>query len=151
MKENSNQHNARELLRRSRVEVDPGTFVFVSMPHSAFATLLHDARIGPRGAGPFMIFFDRHEVTLVLEEADFAATRSAISDAKIERGYRLVTFDLVLDPNVTGFIALISEILAEAGVPVMAISAFSRDHVLIRQQDLATALRALSPHVAELC
>jgi hypothetical protein len=47
--------------------------------------------------------------------------------------------------------AEISRILAEADIPIMALSAFSRDHLLIKQNDLASALKALREHVAELC
>jgi len=45
----------------------------------------------------------------------------------------------------------VTEILAGAGVSVGALSAFSRDHLLIKQDDLGKALRVLGEHVAELC
>jgi uncharacterized protein len=57
----------------------------------------------------------------------------------------------VLGWDVVGFLALVTRILAEAGVSCGALSAFSRDHLLVRQDDLPKALRALGPHVAELC
>ncbi len=53
--------------------------------------------------------------------------------------------------DVVGFLARVTEILAAAGVAVGALSAFSRDHLLVKQDDLGKALRALGPHVAELC
>jgi hypothetical protein len=62
-----------------------------------------------------------------------------------------LTFDIELDLNVVGFFAEISRILAEDDVPIMALSAFSRDHLLIKQNDLAKALKALGGHVGELC
>ena len=37
------------------------------------------------------------------------------------------------------------------GIPVGALTAFSRDHLLIKQEDLGRALRVLGEHVAELC
>ena len=45
----------------------------------------------------------------------------------------------------------VARILADDGVPIIALSAFSRDHLLVKQSDLANALKALGPHVAELC
>jgi hypothetical protein len=52
---------------------------------------------------------------------------------------------------VVGFLARVTEILAEASVPVGALSAYTRDHLLIKQEDLGNALRVLGEHVAELC
>jgi hypothetical protein len=100
---------------------------------------------------PFMILMDKHEVTLLLDETDFGTMRRAIRDAKVAGGYRLLTFDIELDLEVVGFMAEVSRILAEAGVPIMALSAFTRDHLLIKQEDLAKALKALGEHVGELC
>ena len=60
-------------------------------------------------------------------------------------------FAMSLPWNVVGFLARVTEILATAGIAVGALSAFSRDHLLIKQEDLGTALRVLGEHVAELC
>lgn len=98
-----------------------------------------------------MIFMDRHEVTLMLDDVDFETIRHAIRGAKIERGFRLLTFDIMMDFSVVGFLATVSSVLAEAGISIIALSAFSRDHLLVKQTDLAAALKALGPHVAELC
>jgi len=48
-------------------------------------------------------------------------------------------------------LAEISKILAEAGITIGALSAFSRDHVLVKQNDLARALKVLGEHVEEVC
>ncbi|HEX8921929.1 MAG TPA: ACT domain-containing protein [Pyrinomonadaceae bacterium] len=77
--------------------------------------------------------------------------RYAVRDARVESGFRLLTFDVELDWNVVGFLARVTQILAEAGVSCGALSAFSRDHLLIKQDELGKALRVLGPHVAELC
>jgi hypothetical protein len=98
-----------------------------------------------------MLLKDEHEVTLLLEEADWRAMRHAARDASVEGGFRLVTFDIVLDWKVTGFLAHVTDLLAQAGISCGALSAFSRDHLLIKQDDLGKALRILGPHVAELC
>ncbi|HMS07909.1 MAG TPA: ACT domain-containing protein, partial [Pyrinomonadaceae bacterium] len=70
---------------------------------------------------------------------------------RVERGFRLLTFDTVMDFSVVGFLASVAEILTEAGVSIVALSSFSRDHILVKQDDLARALKALGPHVEELC
>ncbi|MDT4898777.1 MAG: uncharacterized protein QOH25_3854 [Acidobacteriota bacterium] len=98
-----------------------------------------------------MLLRDEHEVTLLLDETDWRTVRHALRDARVEGNFRLLTFDIKLDWNVVGFVARVTEILADAGISCGALSAFSRDHLLIKQDDLGTALRVLGPHVAELC
>jgi len=133
------------------VSVSPETFTLVSVAHADFTRLMQNPEISPRMTAPFMILKDAFEVTMLLDETDYGTMRHALRDAKVERGYRMLTFDIELGLGVVGFLAEVARILAAAGVPILAISAFSRDHVMVRQQDLANALKALGPHVSELC
>lgn len=145
-------NNASELLSSSRVEVAAETFTLISMDRAAWTRLLQRPELSPRMSAPFMIFMDSREVTLLLDDADMEAIRPGIDDSmKVERGFRMLTFDIAMDFEVIGFIAEVSRILAAAGVPIFPISAFTRDHILVKQNDLATTLRALGPHVADLC
>jgi uncharacterized protein len=147
----SEQPTVEELLRRTKVEVLPATFVLVGLRHEDWRRLLEQPELSPRADAPFMLLRDARETTLLLEEEDWLAMRHAARDARVERGFRLVTLDIELPWNVVGFLARVTEILAGAGVCVGALSAFSRDHLLIKQDDLATALRVLGEHVDELC
>ena len=143
--------NVEELLRRTRVEVAPGTFVLVGMRHDEWRRLLESPELSPRAGADFMLLRDAREVTLLLEEEDWRAMRHAARDARAEAGFRLVTLDVELPWNVVGYLARVTGILAAEQIAVGALSAFTRDHLLIKQADLARALRALGPHVAELC
>ena len=140
-----------ELLRKSSVSVSPETFAIVSLMKERWFALLAESALSPRMSAPFMIFMDLNEVTLVLDETDLRTMLPGLAGARIERGYRLLTFDVVMDLSVTGFIAEVSRILAEAAIPILPLSSFSRDHLLVRQAELGAALKALGPHVAELC
>ena len=143
--------DAAELLRQAKVGVAPETYVLVGLRHADWARLLESPELSPRPEAPFMLLADTREVTLLLEEDDWRAMRHAARDARVESGFRLVTLDIELDWNVVGYLARVTAILAAEGVSVGALSAFSRDHLLVKQQDLGTVLRALGPHVAELC
>ncbi len=140
-----------ELLRRTKVEVAPATFFLVGLSHQTWARLLEQPELSPRADAPFMLLRDRYEVTLLVEEADWLTMRHAARDARVEGGFRLVTFDIELGWHVVGYLALVTELLARAGISVGALAAFSRDHLLIKQADLGPALRVLGEHVAELC
>jgi hypothetical protein len=143
--------NALELLKSAKVEVAPETFFLVSLPHNDWVKLLENPELSPRMTAPFMIFRDKWEVTLLLDEIDFGTVRHQIRDAKTAGNYRLLSFDVELDFSVVGFLAEVARILAEAEISIVALSAFSRDHLLIKQEDLAKALKVLGEHVSELC
>ncbi|HLA96199.1 MAG TPA: ACT domain-containing protein [Pyrinomonadaceae bacterium] len=142
---------AQELLKETKVEVAPETYNLVSLSHDEWGQLLQNAALSPRMTAPFMILMDKYEVTLLLDEIDIANIREGIGEAKVEGGFRMLTFDTELDFDVVGFMAAVSGILADAGISIIPISAFSRDHILIKQNDLAKALKSLGPHVRELC
>ncbi|MEJ7616816.1 MAG: ACT domain-containing protein [Pyrinomonadaceae bacterium] len=140
-----------ELLRRARVEVAPETFYLLGIDHQDWLRLTDDAELGPSRLSPFMMLRDGHEVTLLLTEDDWRAMRYAARDARVEGGFRLLTLDVELGWDVVGFVAHAAKIIADAHIPCGFLSAFSRDHLLIKQTDLARALLVLGPHVAELC
>lgn len=143
--------DAAELLRRTKIEVAPEIFYLVSVRFEDWLKLLENPELSPRMHAPFMIFRDKFETTLLLDEIDYGAIRHAVRDAKVESGFRLVTFDIELGWNVVGFLALITKILADAGIPVGSLAAFSRDHLLIKQSDLPKALKVLGEYVDEVC
>ncbi len=143
--------NAKDLLRSAKVEVAGGTFALVGMTREHLLRLLADNSMSPRMSAPFMIFMDPHEVTLILDEVDLANMRPGLGSSRIEQGYRMLTFDVVLDLSVVGFMAEISRILADAGVAILPLSSYSRDSLLIKQDDLSTSLKALGPFVDDVC
>lgn len=143
--------DARSILKQSGVEVHPGEFVIISFSREGWSRMLQDNSLSPRGEAPYMIFSEANEVTLVVDTADFENIRPALGDSRFERGFRLLTFTAAMDFSVVGFFAEVSGVLAEAGIPIIALSSFSRDHLVVKQDDLADALKALGPHVDNLC
>jgi len=74
------------------------------------------------------------------------ARRGATPPALIRReetGWKIITFDVELPFELTGFLAVVAGVLAEQGTPIFALSAFSTDHLLVREVDLETAVQAL--------
>ena len=143
--------SAEKLLTQTRVSVSASTFVLVGMRHEEWRRLLEQPELSPRADAPFMLLRDEHEVTLLLAEEDWRVMRHAARDARTEGGFRLLTLDIELGWQVVGYLARVTEILAQGGIPVGALSAFSRDHLLVKQDDLGRALRVLGEHVEELC
>ena len=140
-----------QLLSQTRIEVAPATYVIVGITHHDWERLLESPELSPNARAPFMVFRDAKEVTLVIENDDWQRIRHAVRDARVESDYRLITLDVVLPWNVVGYIAQVAKILADANISVGVLSSFSRDHLLIKQQDLGRALKSLGPHVLETC
>ncbi len=140
-----------ELLRRTKVEVAPATFFLVGLRHEDWRRMLENPELSPRADAAVMLLRDAFEVTLLLEEEDWRTMRYAARDARVEGNFRLVTLNIELAWNIVGYVARVTEILAAAGITVGVLSAFSRDHLLIKQDELPRALRVLGEHVGELC
>lgn len=103
-------------------------------------------------ATPFSaLVADKDEVTLLLPESVWQDFADRLPDLRQGGEYRLITFDQPLDPALIGFLALVTRILAEAGVPVLVLSAFERDHVLVPAAQFQAAwgaLQAAQEHLA---
>ena len=120
------------------------TFVLLGLSDQNWTRLLENPELSPRPESPFLIFRDSREVTLLLEDNDYERIRHLVRDAKIERGFRLVTLDIELPWNVIGYLARVTGILAASGIPVGALSSFSRDHLLVKATGLDRALLVLN-------
>ncbi len=143
--------DAEELLRKTRVEVAPATYFLIRLSFEQWAQLRENPELSPRGEAPFMFLRDDREITLLLDETDWRTMRHAVRDARVESDFRLLTLDIELPWSTIGYLALVTDILRRAGVSVGALSAFSRDHLLIKQNDLAKTLKVLGDYVPELC
>ncbi|MBN2335538.1 ACT domain-containing protein [Candidatus Bathyarchaeota archaeon] len=86
---------------------------------------------------------DRDEVSAVLRADDWNVLRGGFSGYREEGPYRLITFDIVLDLSLVGYLSVVSSLLAERGVSIYALSTYLRDHLLVKKGDAAVALEAL--------
>lgn len=87
----------------------------------------------------FACVVDKNEITVVLDQA-----RLEEKDLiRVERGWKILTFEPALPLDLVGFLATVSMALAEEGVSLFAISAFSTDHLLVKASDLEKAIPCL--------
>ncbi len=96
-------------------------------------------------ASPFSaVIVDKDEVSLLLREDILQGHDMRLKDAALsDTGYRLITFSQALEPDLVGFIAKVSAWLAAAGIPILALAACSRDHILVPMADFPRALAEL--------
>jgi hypothetical protein len=89
--------------------------------------------------GAFATIKDRKETTVIIDQskadgADFI---------EAEKGWKLLTFDAKLPFGLTGFLARVSQALAEEGISIFVVSTYSTDHVLVKEEHLEKALEKL--------
>jgi len=90
-------------------------------------------------AGALAVIKDSRETTCVVEGSKLRAQKFM----GIEGGWRMITFDMVLPFTLVGFLAVVSGALAEAGISIFTLSAYSTDHVFVKNRDLEKAVRTL--------
>jgi hypothetical protein len=93
--------------------------------------------------GFFCVVRTRDELSIVCREDVCTADR--IPDgAPVERGWVALKLEGPFPFSMTGVLASFVQPLAEAGIPIFALSTFDTDYVLIKRQDLEQAVLALA-------
>ena len=83
----------------------------------------------------FANIIDKNETTVIIEQSKYDEENVI----EIEKDWKILTFDMVLPFGLVGFLAKISKILADEKIPIFAVSAYSTDHILVKEKDLARA------------
>lgn len=111
-----------------------------------FAVCRLDTLDGVRMDDFFFLARTDDELSLVCRES--CAPPSA---EKTERGWRLLRVSGALDFSLTGILANLSGVLAEAGVPIFAVSTYDTDYILVKADDFPRATTALTAagHIIE--
>lgn len=118
-----------KLLSGMRPRLQPGVFVFVSLPPDAPP---------PAGVAPLMVFRENEGTTLILEES--RAVRAGLNASFRSR---MITLEIHSSLEAVGFLAAITARLASAGMGVNPVSAFYHDHLFVPADRAEDALRLL--------
>lgn len=131
---------------KTRLHVWPERYALASLPLSL---LPEAAALLAGGRGSFAaLVVERDEVSLTLEEGRWQAS-ALRRQARAEAGsLRAIMLDVNLELDLTGYLAPAAVRLAEAGVPLIPQCAFLKDHLLVQQEHLATAVRVLEDFIA---
>src|SRR3990167_3184131 len=87
----------------------------------------------------FANIIDKNETTVIIDQSKINE-KDAI---EIEKDWKILTFDMVLPFGLVGFLAKVSKVLADEKISIFAISAYSTDHILVKEKDLAKAKEKL--------
>ena len=129
------------ILAQRRWQVRPERFVVAGLAPEERALAL---RLLGSVAAPFLnVVVEPDVVTVVLPQPAWRELSPAFPRARVMAPYRAISFDLDLPSDLVGFLATASAALAAAGVPILAVCGYTKDHLLVRQADLDAALIAL--------
>jgi hypothetical protein len=135
------------LLQQARWQARPERFVLVALEPKERALV---ARLLSGVTAPFMqLIAEPDLLTLLLPQSDWRALRPAFPHAHVQQPFRVISFALDLPSDLVGFLAVASRALADAGVPILAICGYTRDHILVREEHLERALAALGSLAAQ--
>ncbi|HET7090610.1 MAG TPA: ACT domain-containing protein [Anaerolineae bacterium] len=136
----------RRLFGSARLYSDGRLYAVVSLPRDQMraATILFGGLAEPFAA----MIVDRDEITIVMHEMDWSVAGRDLPGMRVLNDYRLITLDVELAADVTGFMDAVCRLLAGAGVPMLPLAAYSRDHILVRARDLDRTWQVLSDCIA---
>ncbi|MGC9357960.1 MAG: ACT domain-containing protein [Anaerolineae bacterium] len=131
----------RHVIAETRLFTDAQSYVIAKLPAHQSEEVIH---ILTDLDNPLItLVWDKDEVTLVLPQEVWEARRPMLDVEEESPSYRLITFDLPLDLGLVGYLAILATTVAEAGVSIFSISAYSRDHFLVPEDDFDRAWDAL--------
>jgi hypothetical protein len=131
----SGETNLTKLLASMRPRLQNGIYVFASLPHAVAL---------PSGLEPVMTFREAEGRTLILEEN---AAKLAGMDGLFR--CRMITLDIHSSLDAVGFMAVITNRLAAAGMGVNPVSAFYHDHLFVPADRAEEAVRILEQFAGE--
>lgn len=124
----------------TKINLHPDTYLIVSLPLSMKERALDTIK----QLDPFSsVTIDYDEVSLILHSTDWEVNSDAFPSSKTEGPYKAITFDIVLDLNLVGFLSIVSSILAEAGISIFTLSTYLRDHILVKESDAEKTVQLL--------
>ena len=122
-----------EVIRSSEVIVRSGRYAYLKAGPPA-------DRGEPVELGAhFLVARDADEITVVTEEANLGA----LDLADAVKWFRLIEIRVSQPFAAPGFIARVTRAIADRGLNVLAVSTFSKDYFLVREESTDTAVAAL--------
>jgi len=89
------------------------------------------------------ITVDTEEVSLILKTRDWEKMKEHFPVFESEAPYSVITFDIVLDLSLVGFLSVVSAILADEGISIYAISTYLRDHIMVKTKEADRTIQVL--------
>ena len=137
-------HIPKELLAhfaKTKVNVQSGEYLIVKVPLKYGAMLRDLTRFVKETFFNYTV--EPAEITLVVHERDWQNIGRDFIETKVEHGYNIVSLEVSSESDIAGYLAVVSRILADVGIPIGVISSNRTDHILIKKYDLQKSIFVL--------
>jgi hypothetical protein len=132
----------RKALQQANLYTDGVDYSIIKLPPRAITVAA--GIVAEIGESFCTLIADKDEVSLIIPSEAVEDFAKRLKDHRASpMPYRLITFDLELDFSLFGFMAVVSQALAEAEVSILPIAAFSRDHILVPSSQFDIAFQIL--------
>jgi hypothetical protein len=138
----------KEILAHTELIIQPGEFVLVGLEPDERARLESD--LANVASDLFQYIIEPDVLTLLLESNDWAHLSHHYPQANVEGPFRIFTFSVAMDWEVVGFLATVTGLLAQAGIPLGAVCGYYRDHLFISVEYAARAEEVLRTEIERL-
>lgn len=131
-----------KILAATSLRIHPHRFILISLPFSSL-TLLKQ-RLADIDAAFWSFSIEEDEITLITPQNLWNTLSSYFSKSKSEEDYRVITLDVVVPRDISGFLPKILAILSQENISCRVVSGFSRDHIIVRNKDLLRGIEILN-------
>lgn len=87
----------------------------------------------------FMVSKDKDEITVVTKKENI----NDLNVLELVGDYKLIEFKPAIPFQTVGFLAKIAEVIANQGMNILIVSTFSKDYIMIKEEELEKGLQAL--------
>jgi len=131
-----------QAITEAKLYSDQQDYVMIRLPATG---IMAAAGVIAEIGEPFCaLMVDKDEVSLVIPDEARADFAKRLPDHELaDKLYRLITFDIELDMTLVGFMARISQALADANVSIFPLAAYTRDHILVPADQFDIAMATL--------
>ncbi|MCC6003971.1 MAG: ACT domain-containing protein [Thermofilum sp.] len=90
--------------------------------------------------------FSNEVFAVIKDKSEFTAIFREGADLQVicgEKFFKIITFEVRLPFELTGFLSYVSTLLANEDIPIFVISTYSTDHLPVREERLDKAVKVL--------
>lgn len=131
-----------DVMAQAQFHTDNQDYTLLHLPPNA---IMAAAGVVAEIGEPFCaLVVDKDEVTLLIAAEALADFEHRLPGyVASNTPYRLITLDVVLEPDLIGLLAHVSAALAQEQISILAFAAYARDHFFVPATDLDRALATL--------
>jgi hypothetical protein len=135
-----------KLFAQTKLELLPEDYYLVRLPRDTKAIPGEWYR---EATTRFAVFIRAPKgITLVVSRRKWLRMQNLFERHEISEPMRVITLDLELPLELHGYFAAVADVLASAGISIMPIAGFDRDHVVVNKRDLPRAMKVLRQFLA---